>query len=102
MPIRLTGRGRMWRLSWVVVLGCSHATEPPKPIATHASAVAAYDAKNYPLCAEQFTATAKTTEKSLRPNELYSAACCHALAGKPALAFASLEEAASNGFKDLD
>ena len=93
---------RMLRFSWVVLLGCGHASEPPKPVASHASAVAAYKAKNYPLCAEQFTANAKTVEKLLRPDELYSAACCHALAGKPELAFASLDEAASNGFKDFD
>jgi hypothetical protein len=92
----------MLRYSWVVVLGCGHASAPPKPVATHASALAAYEAKNYPLCAEQFTATAKSVEKLLRPDELYSAACCHALAGKPELAFASLVEAAASGFKDLD
>jgi hypothetical protein len=101
MPMRLTGTAHMMRFSWVVLLGCGHASEPPKPVATHATANAAYAAKHYGICAEQFTIVAKTVTGAKRADELYSAACCHALDGKTDLAFAALDEAVALGFRDV-
>ena len=87
-------------LLFVACIACSHAKEPPP--ATHESAIAAYDAKQWDACAEQFAAVAKTTTPAKRPDELYSAACCHSLGGHPDLAFAALDDAATAGFTDLD
>jgi len=58
---------------------------------------AAYDAKQFPRCAELYDGLAKELRSA---DHAYSAACCHALAGKPDLAFAALSTAIEYGFVD--
>jgi hypothetical protein len=87
----------MLKRALILVVACHSA--PERTVATHESALAAYDAKNYPLCAEQFAATAKTVAKDKRGDELYSSACCYALASKKDSAFAMIDQAIDAGFR---
>jgi len=63
--------------------------------------MAAYDAKQFGACAEQFLALAKTTTAAKRANALYSAASCYALDGKADLAFTELDNASAAGYRDV-
>lgn len=76
--------------------GSRRAPAPaPAPAPTAAHARAAYDAKQYAACALEYSALA---ERSRHPAmHLHSAACCHALDGKPDLAFAALDRMLATG-----
>lgn len=64
------------------------------PQAAIAAATAAYEAKDYDRCAALFGALPSA-------DALYNAACCHALAGKPEPAFATLDKVLASGFRDV-
>jgi Family of unknown function (DUF6624) len=68
---------------------------------TQATAMAAYSAKRWDSCAEQFTAIANASTKLERFNGFYSAACCYAHGGKPDLAFARMDAAIAAGLQDV-
>lgn len=65
------------------------------PSARRAHALRAYNAKQYVQCAEEFARIAPPT-----PNDVYSQACCLALAGNKDAAFERLRAAIDLGFKD--
>jgi hypothetical protein len=69
--------------------------EPPGAVAAsdgtpEATADAAYEAKQWAACAEQWMTIARTVEQSNPHRALYKAAGCYALDGKLDLAFATL------------
>ena len=68
-----------------------------KSLERQRAARAAYDAKQFPRCAELYDGVAKELRSA---NDAYSAACCLALAGKADLAFAALSTAIEYGFVD--
>jgi hypothetical protein len=77
---------------------------PPAPAksVTPAEAQAAYDGKQWATCADLYLALAEREQGKRKELSLYNGACCHALAGKPDLAFATLERAVEAGMRDLE
>lgn len=65
-----------------------------------AQAQAAYDTKEYGRCSTLMLEAAKGATARARPQYLYSAACCQALAGQGDTALATLEQAIDAGFDD--
>lgn len=97
-------QSRMLRTALVLLVACHSEPKPVAPVApapTEESANAAYKAKNYPLCAEQFATVAKTTEAAKRGDELYNAASCYALADNADRGFAMLDQAIDAGFRSV-
>jgi hypothetical protein len=79
------------------------ATPPDRSeSATRARAMAAYDAKQWDSCAEQFTSIAKTGDEPKRHDALYSAACCYAQGGRANLAFSAIDAAITAGLRNVD
>lgn len=87
----------------VVALPASEATaEPPAATVSYATAMTAYNAKDYQTCAAQFVSLARTvTAKHRKQDMLYSAACCQSLAKTADDAFNTLDEAIALGFTDV-
>lgn len=102
-----------WVLVVGVAVGCKAKDKPPAPppvasgsapagsapapapaASTEAQATAAYEAKDFKRCAELFLAIDK-------PDALYNAACCQALAGERDPAFATLDKVVASGFRDV-
>ncbi len=84
---------------FLLAASTAHAQSP----VTGASAQAAYDAKDYPTCAQQFSELADTKVPSDSPD--YNAACCYALSGDKSNAFLRLNKAVtdeSTSVKDLN
>ena len=89
----------MLKSALVLLVACHSDPRPIAPAPTDASANAAYEAKNYSLCAEQFALVAKTIEAAKRGDELYDAASCYALAGNVDRGFAMLDQAIDAGLR---
>ena len=70
--------------------------------ATDASAQAAYDAKQWDACGEQYTELAATGPGNVQRLMLWNAARCHAMGGKVDLAFARMNEVVASGMLDTD
>jgi hypothetical protein len=79
------------------------AIAPPNAteLATKATAKAAYNAKQWDSCASQFTAIADTSTELARFIDLFNAADCFAMGGKPDLAFTRLDTAIAGGVQDI-
>lgn len=92
------------RLSAVVLFvlaGCKH-TPPPRtapPVVTKRDANAAYEHKDYAKCGPLYEQVAADARPGAELS-LYDAACCRALAGDAAAAFADLDRAIAAGFLD--
>ncbi len=69
---------------------------------SEATASAAYEAKQYGKCAQQWMAMASSDDKAMQRKALYNAACCHALDGKVDLALVRLDAAIAAGFRDVE
>ena len=63
--------------------------------------MAAYNAKDYPTCADAFAQLATTLRPARRADMMYSAACCLALGGSVDRAFTALDDAIGLGFRDI-
>jgi tetratricopeptide (TPR) repeat protein len=74
------------------------AAEPESPAALRARAFAAYEQKDYALCADLYD-KARAGES---PQHAYNAACCLALAARKDVAFARLRGAIDTGFRKVD
>jgi len=74
------------RLAVFALAACGASVTPKE-----SSAWSAYDANQWRLCAERWTAIADAGGKGRRHQALYYAACCHARDGKPGPAFAALD-----------
>jgi len=92
----------------VTASGSGSATAAPtakvttKPAPTYATAMAAYDKKDYASCATQFDALATTVTAAHRKRDMmYSAACCQAMGKQLDQAFATLDAAVAIGFTDV-
>lgn len=77
------------------------AAAAPVPAQAEEAATAAYEAKDWPRCAELFTQLATRAKGQRQQLVAYNAACCHALDGKPDAAFAALEVTVKAGFNDV-
>jgi hypothetical protein len=78
---------------------------PVTPAGLRDEAQRAIERKDFPTCGERLLAAVAAAGPAKRPdpdrsgNDAYNAACCFALAGQPARAFAALEEAARRGWR---
>jgi tetratricopeptide (TPR) repeat protein len=84
--------------SLVLVALVAAAAEPESPAALRARAGAAYEQKDYALCADLYD-RARAGESAA---DAYNAACCLALAGRKGEAFARLHGAIDAGFRKVD
>lgn len=80
------------------VFAPADAREPP----SQATAMAAYRAKQWDWCAEQFLALAKASRRAEQPDLYYSAACCYAQGGKLDPAFSAMDRAIAAGLRAVD
>ncbi len=96
----------------MLVAGCAHAPEKAPESASPQAASSqelssradkAYDAQDFPACAELFRQAAEASpEDDARATALYSAAGCPALAGKPSQALELLKRSVQSGYFDPD
>src|SRR5882762_11655745 len=95
----------------LALVGCGGETVSPREPApasrarapaTEASAQAAYDAKQWDACGEQYSGLAATGPTGMRRWMLWSAAGCYAQGGKADLAFASMNAVVADGVLDTD
>jgi hypothetical protein len=96
----------MRSLVFLLLIACSGrtksapATVPLNASISAESAEAAYDAKNWPECAAQWTSVAEKLTGEPKALALYDAACCYALDGRVDPSVASLEAALDAGYWD--
>ena len=102
----------MMKIGLCALLFAACASAPPRPtpaaptsaagvaaaMALRADAEAAYNARDYPRCADLF-AKAGRAQPEKADVDGYSAACCFALAGDGASAFAQLDQALASGLR---
>jgi hypothetical protein len=79
---------------------------PPQPVSLRAQGIEAYNRKDHASCVRLFRESATKARATpalaeMAANDLYSVACCHALAGERDAAFAALDEAVAAGWKDV-
>lgn len=84
----------------ILLVACS---SPPPPVApverapvTEPEALAAYEAQQWPRCAELYAALTEQSSGPQKENAAYNGACCYARDGKSDRAFALLEVASAS------
>ncbi|HEX8538991.1 MAG TPA: hypothetical protein VF664_16090 [Cystobacter sp.] len=90
--------------------GCAHTGKTSAPNAPGASSATelnqqarqAYNALDFPACAEQFRQAAESSPDDSRAEPFYRAAGCAALAGEHARALELLERSVQSGYAHLD
>ena len=99
----------MKHLLVVLLVACSSAPPKPTPVArpstigvTDADALAAYEAKAWPKCAQYYEVLAAEAKGLKHELAAYNAACCHALAGTHDRAFALLDQVIRDGMRDVE
>ncbi|HEY2289517.1 MAG TPA: DUF6624 domain-containing protein [Thermoanaerobaculia bacterium] len=101
---------RVSKLVFILVLtlalttaGATFAQAPPDFRALFQQGGEAYGQKDWPHCAERFTAAAQAaTGDRSAARAYFAAAACLTAAGNPEAAFASLDKAAARGYRDLE
>lgn len=87
----------------LTLAGAALAQAPPDSRALFQQGAEAYSQKDWPHCAERFTAAAQAaTGDRSAARAFFAAAACLTAAGNPEAAFASLDKAAARGYRDLD
>ncbi|HEY4563337.1 MAG TPA: hypothetical protein VIJ36_10180 [Thermoanaerobaculia bacterium] len=83
--------------------GAAFAQTPPDFRALFQKGAEAYGQKDWPHCAERFSAAAQAaTGDRSAARAYFAAAACLTTGGNPEAAFASLDKAAARGYRDLE
>lgn len=96
---------RVSKLGLVLLLAAAgaFAQAPPDYRTLFQQGNAAYAQKDWPRCAERFAAAAKAATHDRSASRAYfAAAACLTASGDKEAAFASLDKAATHGYRDLD
>lgn len=92
----------------LLLAACSGSPRPAQPTVpladtiTPQTAEAAYDAKHWAECAEQWTQVGTRASGDAKAGAFYDAACCFALDGRADAAVAALEAALDAGYWDAE